>query len=83
MLPEERAEFDRLLEEVLSSLPVRIQVLLEEVPLIVEDYPSPEIRAELGVKRRDELCGLYTGVPLNDPHGRRHRLSPDQILLFR
>ena len=39
--------------------------LLEQVPLHVEDYPSPQVMAELGVEYRDELCGLYTGIPLD------------------
>lgn len=54
------------MEEVLRDLPESLRALLEEVPLCVEDYPSRKVMRQMGVKRRDELCGLFTGVPLTE-----------------
>ena len=35
--------FDEHLEAVLAELPAQVTRLLDEVPMIVEDYPSPQI----------------------------------------
>jgi len=59
-----RRLFDTELETVLAELPERIHELIDQVPLVVEDYPSREVMRQTGVRRRSELCGLYTGIPL-------------------
>jgi predicted Zn-dependent protease with MMP-like domain len=63
--PRQRELFDREFDRVMAALPRRARALLEAVSLAVEDYPSREIQAEMGV-RRDELCGLYTGTPITE-----------------
>lgn len=78
-----RERFDRLLESVLAELPPSIHALLEETPLVVEDYPSDDIMDEMGLEYIDELCGLYTGIPLSEPESRSHRSLPDRVMLFR
>jgi predicted Zn-dependent protease with MMP-like domain len=64
MEPQLRRLFDQHLEVVLSDLPEQVQAFMKDVPLVVEDYPSPEIMRRMGVRHRSHLCGLYTGVPL-------------------
>jgi predicted Zn-dependent protease with MMP-like domain len=71
------------LEEVLTQLPPPIQQLLEQVPLRVEDYPSRKTMRELGVRRRDELCGLFTGVPITEQLPSQPAELPPFITLFR
>jgi predicted Zn-dependent protease with MMP-like domain len=78
-----RERFDRLLESVLAELPQSIHALLEETPLVVEDYPSDEVMDEMGLEFIDELCGLYTGVPLSEPESRAHRILPDRVMIYR
>ncbi|MDZ4818404.1 MAG: metallopeptidase family protein [Planctomycetota bacterium] len=80
---EQRDQFDSILEQVLEELPASVKEILEEVPLIVEDYPSDQIMQEMKVRRRGDLCGLYTGVPLTEGAGRLGRRYPDRILIFR
>ncbi len=83
MTPRDREKFDRVLEKVLADLPAAVHQILDEVPLIVEDHPSAEIMREMEVTERDELCGLYDGVPLSEPEHRPRRVTPDGILIFR
>jgi predicted Zn-dependent protease with MMP-like domain len=64
MKPELREIFDQQLERVLPELPQQVRDFMENVPLVVEDYPSPEIMRRVGVRHRSALCGLYTGIPL-------------------
>lgn len=80
----ERERFDRLLDRVMQALPARLHELLEEAPLIVDDCPTAELLAEMGLDPDlDDLCGLYSGIPLTE---RRHDASgelPETIHVFR
>lgn len=64
MNAELRKLFDQQLESVLARMPPRVGELLDEVPLVVEDFPSPQVMRTTGVRHRAQLCGLYTGIPL-------------------
>jgi predicted Zn-dependent protease with MMP-like domain len=81
--PQDRQRFDEILEQVLAELPDAVHRILDEVPLIVDDYPSPEVMREAGLKSRDELCGLHDGIPLTEPEHRHWRSEPEGILLYR
>jgi predicted Zn-dependent protease with MMP-like domain len=76
-------EFERLVEEALSTLPPRFAELLQNVAVVVEEEPSDEDLDLLEDDSADELLGIYRGVAL--PH-RTHDmlpLLPDQIAIFR
>jgi predicted Zn-dependent protease with MMP-like domain len=78
-----RKKFDALFEEVLAGMPPLVHELLEKVPLHVEDYPSEEIMHEMDVRYRDELCGLYTGIPLGEKHQEHQFPRPDVVMIYR
>ena len=78
-----RSSFDAVLEEVLGELPGQIRALLEEVPLLVEDSPSPEVLEMLGVLDPRLLCGLYTGIPMTRRSVLHSGTLPDRICVFR
>jgi predicted Zn-dependent protease with MMP-like domain len=85
--PEEQDRFDELVEDVIGSLPRRIRALLEEVPLVVIDEPTPDILRDLGIDPADteainELCGLHSGTSLTE-RSVEHPDLPDVIHLFR
>ncbi len=80
----EREAFDDLLESVLEMLPPRLLDLLAETPLIVEDHPSPQMLAELGIDDDDDvLCGLHSGTPLTERSVEHAGELPETIHLFR
>ena len=83
MNPDLREYFDRHLEAVLAELPQRVHDLISEVPLHVEDHPPPEVLEELGVRRRSDLCGLYTGVSLDRRSTFDSARLPDVITIYR
>jgi predicted Zn-dependent protease with MMP-like domain len=64
MKPELRMLFDGQLELVLAELPQQVKDFMNDVPLVVEDYPSREVMRRMRVRHRSHLCGLYTGIPL-------------------
>jgi predicted Zn-dependent protease with MMP-like domain len=79
----QRKWFDRQLEHVLAKMPPRVHELLEEVPLFVEDFPSASVMRQMGIEHRDELCGLYSGVPLDERGIDLPGRLPDVIFLYR
>ncbi|HBO43391.1 MAG TPA: acetylglutamate kinase [Planctomycetaceae bacterium] len=83
MDPGHRRRFDRILEKVLAEMPPLVHELIERVPLHVEDYPSDEVLDEMGVERRDELCGLYTGIPLDQRSVLHSGQLPDVVTIYR
>src|SRR5262245_64142127 len=83
MSPRERKHFDRLLDEVVERLPAEVLKLMDEVPLVVEDYPGEALCKEMDIQDRDELCGLFRGIAINEPEDEHARQHSNQVLLFR
>jgi predicted Zn-dependent protease with MMP-like domain len=86
LTPQEREIFDALLEAHLDALPARYAERLWEVPLIVEDEPSPAMLRELGMDPDDpddDLFGLHSGVPLTERSVEHSGEVPEDIRLFR
>jgi len=55
----ERGEFERLVQEAVESLPEFFKRRLENVAIVVQDYPGPEAQDRFpGL-----ILGLYHGVP--------------------
>jgi predicted Zn-dependent protease with MMP-like domain len=78
-----RSYFDEHLEQVLAELPAEAKKLLDDVPLVVEDYPSREVLERVGVRHRAALCGLYTGVPLIHRSVQQSGIPSDVIHIYR
>ena len=78
-----REYFDQQLEWVLTQVPPRIHELLDEVTMYVEDYPSPAVLRRTGIRRRRNLCGLYTGIPLTHKQVEASGVLSDAVYLYR
>ncbi len=80
----ERAEFEKIVEEAFGRLPEKFRAAIDNVGVVVEDYPSDEIVRAMGLPSKRALLGLYQGVPL--PHrGTGYGMSPvapDKISLY-
>lgn len=81
-----REEFEALVEQALEGLPEEFKGRLDNVAVVVEEEPSDEDLEEVGIDpadpERDELFGLYQGVPLPE-RGSAYSALPDRILVFR
>lgn len=78
-----RRRFDEQLEWVLARLPPIIHELIERVPLHVEDYPSEEVLDQLHIEYLDDLCGLYTGIPIGQKSVTHSGTLPDVVTIYR
>jgi predicted Zn-dependent protease with MMP-like domain len=83
MNTELRTIFDTELERVLAELPPEAKKLLDDVPLVVEDYPSREVMERTGVRHRSMLCGLYTGIPLIHRSIEQSGIPSDVVHIYR
>lgn len=78
-----RRRFDEQFESILEQMPPIIHQLIERVPLHVEDYPSDDVMDQTGVEYIDDLCGLYTGIPIGDKSVSHSGTMPDVITIYR
>ena len=76
-----RSEFELLVTQALTDIPIEFQNRLENVDVVVEEVPSKDQIAGTYFGDEDCLVGLYEGVPLT---GRNDygEVLPDRICLF-
>ena len=77
-----RAKFEKLVDQAIQELPDEFREKLENVVVIVEDYPSDEILDRMEIPPGGTLFGLYEGTPLTD-RGALAPLHPDRIWIFK
>ena len=75
------ADFSGLLDSAIQELPEEFRQKLENVAIIVEDYPSEELLERMEIPEDESLFGLYEGVPLTE-RGFEAPLYPDRIFIF-
>lgn len=84
----ERERFDELMEHAVGALPESLHQLLEEVPVIVIDRPTPSMLRSVGLDPASEddalsLCGLHTGRGLTERSVADDDPTPEDIHIFR
>ena len=75
-------EFDELVRQAYEEMPKGVRASIDNLAILVEDWPSREELESAGIRRRDQLFGLYHGVPLPD-RGNDMPLLPDTVTLFK
>jgi predicted Zn-dependent protease with MMP-like domain len=79
----DRERFDRLVAEAVESLPPEFKQRLENIDVVVQEWPTRHQLVSVGLRSRWELLGLYEGIPLT-AMGRSHATAlPDKITIFR
>ena len=77
-----RRRFRRLVEQALERLPDEFQARLQNVAVVIEDWPSRALLRDLDVPEDELLFGLYEGLPLTE-WGRDDMVRiPDRIRIF-
>ena len=81
-MSKETLDFYELVERALAGLPPELAALLENVAIVVDDWPgfSTPLVAE---DPEDTLYGLYEGVPLTERGWGYSGVLPDKITIFR
>ena len=78
----QRGLFEKYVAEALASIPQRFRTAMQNIAIVVEDEPSPELLAEMDIEPPDTLLGLYQGTPLTERHWGYGNTLPDRVLIF-
>jgi len=79
----DREKFETLVVEAIDNLPLEFRNKLENVDVVVEDWPTSGQLKKVKLSHRSQLLGLYEGVPQIN-RGRGYGLvPPDKISIFR
>jgi len=74
--------FDQLVAEALEELPQSISEKLDNISVVVADWPTREDLAAAGLPRGHTLFGLYQGVPHTQRTSHYGLVTPDRIIIF-
>jgi predicted Zn-dependent protease with MMP-like domain len=75
-------EFEQLVAQALDTLPDFFLQKLENIDVVVADWPTAADLQAVGMKPGQLLLGLYQGVPLTRRTSRYGLVLPDKITIF-
>ena len=78
----ERQKFEKLVDNAIEALPDEFKNKLENVDVMVEDWPSPQQASRLKLRNKAQLLGLYEGVPQTKRGSGYNLVLPDKITIF-
>lgn len=76
------AEFEKLVEEGIASLPERVRANMRNVAIVIADDLTSDERREQGLDPAEALFGLYEGIPQTE-RGVEYAALPDKITIFK
>jgi predicted Zn-dependent protease with MMP-like domain len=77
------ARFEELVGEALDSIPDALWDAIQNLAVVVEDWPSARQMESTRTPRGQILLGLYEGVPLTERYTSYGLVPPDKITIFR
>ena len=78
----DRQEFDAIVFKAIEALPSEFRSKMENVDVMVEDWPNPQQMRKLRLRNRAQLLGLYEGVPQTQRDSSYNLVLPDRITIF-
>jgi len=82
MFAMNRVDFEQLVTEALNALPGFFREQLNNVAVVVEDWPSQKITRQAGVRSPAEILGFYHGVPQTKRTHNYALVPPDKISIY-
>jgi len=76
-----REDFINVAEETLDSLPEEFRSRIQNVAILVEDFPPNQLPSKLGQQRR-LLLGIFHGVPATKRSVFDFSVGPAHIVLY-
>jgi predicted Zn-dependent protease with MMP-like domain len=77
-----RREFERLVADALTAIPRHFRDRLDNVEIVVEDAPAPDLLDEMGFEPDETIFGLYQGTPLTERSWAHGNTLPDRIVIY-
>lgn len=75
-------EFEEMVIEAIETLPEFFRLKMENVAVLVKDWPSQDELTRAGVAPGHTLLGLYSGIPLTQRNQGYSMVPPDTITLY-
>ncbi len=75
--------FRKNVANALEELPDEFRSKMDNVEIIVEEFPDRETIEAVGARSRWDLLGLYVGVPITDRSVFSPSILPERIYLYR
>jgi len=79
----DRTAFERIVAEVVDTLPPELMEMLDNVDIVVEDRPDRATMRLAGIRHSTELLGFYHGVPRTHRTRSYTLVLPDKISIYR
>jgi predicted Zn-dependent protease with MMP-like domain len=79
----DRAKFEQLVSMAVGVLPSEFASKLENIDVVVQDWPTIDQLRRAGLRYGQSLLGLYEGVPLTKRGQHYGLVPPDKITIFR
>ena len=78
------ADFEAMAARAFARLPANFRALCEDLVIRVDEFPSPEVLAHMGLSSPYDLLGLFQGIGLPfRPETGVSGLMPNMIWLYR
>jgi predicted Zn-dependent protease with MMP-like domain len=80
----DRNEFEKIVEQSFERLPDVFKKAIENLGIVVEDYPEDAVVLKMKIPSKYNLLGLYHGIPLTS-RGTWYGMTPvapDKISLY-
>jgi predicted Zn-dependent protease with MMP-like domain len=77
-----RRKFEALVLDALEGIPELIRTRMQNVDVVIEDWPENDQLNELDMEPDELLFGLYEGTPLTERGISTNPLLPDKITIF-
>ena len=78
----DREEFELQVVKAIDGLPEELRSRLENVAILIDDWPTQYQLNNAGIGRGQILLGLYEGVPLTKRGVGYGMVQPDRITIF-
>jgi predicted Zn-dependent protease with MMP-like domain len=78
----DKERFESLVARAVEALPDEFRDRLENIDVVVEDYPSREQLDKSAPGENYTLLGLYEGIPLTRRNTYYGMVPPDKITIF-
>ena len=78
----DREEFEQLVGEAVALLPAEFRQRMENIEVLVDDWPTPAQRRSVGLRAHETLFGLYEGIPHTRRSTHYNLAMPDRIWIF-
>ncbi len=76
-------QFDELVLNAIEDLPELFLDCLENVAIVVEEWPDRAALQSVGLSHRSHLLGLYHGIPQTERTQGYNLVMPDKISIYR